>query len=91
VWGSSAVAEPEISGTLFWFATGAAAFVFPEVAGPSIATTLSTVESFIAAFADSVLSDLLSTFTNSICFPSTPPLLFISFTANSIPSVNPCP
>ena len=66
---SSAVAEADIKDTLFCIAIGVAAFVFPEVAGPNIATTLSLVASLVATLAASAFSDLLSTFTSSICFP----------------------
>ncbi len=86
---SSAVADPDIRGILFSLAAGDAAFVFPEVAAPSIATTLSLVASLDETFAASALSDLLSTFTSSSCFPSTPPFLFISSTASSMPLVKP--
>ena len=45
---SSAVAEPDTTGTSFGLATGMVALKDPEVAGPMMVTTLSWVISLVA-------------------------------------------
>ena len=87
---SSAVAEPDATGILFAFATGISALKEPEVAGPSIATTLSCVINLFASVVASAGSDLLSYLTGTIFLPFIPPALFNSSIANSIPSTELC-
>ena len=83
---SSAVAEADTNGIPFWLAGGIAPLVFPEVAGPNIVTTFSLVINLVDIFAASALSEVLSIFITSICFPSNPPAAFISSNAISTPS-----
>jgi len=82
---SSAVAEPETTGTWFFSATGMVALKPPEVAGPMIASTLSWVASLVARVVASAGSDLLSYLTSSTFLPLTPPAALISSTAISTP------
>lgn len=65
---SGLVASGAIIGTLFSVATWDSACTAPEVAGPTIATTLSSEISFVAALAASAGSDLLSASTRVIFY-----------------------
>ncbi len=81
-----AVPDPVTIGILLLFAICTVATVLPEVAGASIATTLSCVANLIAAAVASEFSDLLSTLISSIFLPSIPPASLISLTASSAPT-----
>ena len=88
---ASSVPEGVTAGTFALDKFGKVAFVAPDVAGPTIATTLSFVVKLAVTEAASLLSDLLSFKTYSIFLPSIPPSLLICSTANLAPSFSASP
>ena len=88
---ASSVPEGVTAGTFAFVRFGNVAFVAPDVAGPTIATTSSFVVKFAATDAASLLSDLLSFEMYSIFFPSIQPSLLICSTANFAPSFSTSP
>src|SRR5687768_1135884 len=81
-----------MSGTRYFWATGAAASVRRLATSPRTATTLSCVISFVTAL-DASSGRLWSSSTSNLILrpPSTPPASLISWTASCAPSTEDCP
>ncbi|MPN08274.1 hypothetical protein SDC9_155556 [bioreactor metagenome] len=79
------VADGEMIAVPYSSATGMLALKAPLVAGPKIATTSSCVTNRVVTLVASDAADVLSTSTNSICLPKTPPFALTCLIANFMP------